>query len=222
MRAFLPSKRLVPALFAAALLLGMTSFAPPSRAQPSADRLVDRLEQKYDGGQALKAQFTQTTSQNGQMSTLSGTLTLKGDRYRVQTDRQTLVTDGETTWVYTPAREQVLVNDYIEDETAFSPSRFFDGYRERYRATDVRTAQRDGAKHHVLTLKPREQGAFFQNVTLWMRASDAVVTRLAVENANGSTMTFTLRDVTFSAKTTAGTFRFDVPPSAEVVDLRSS
>jgi len=213
--------RFPPPLLAvlAAALLGTAGLA---RAQaPDADRLVDRLEQKYNGGQALKAQFTQTTSRNGQMNTLSGTLTLQGDRYRVKTDRQTLVTDGETTWVYTPARDQVLVNDYVEDETAFSPSRFFDGYRERYRATGVRTARRNGATHHVLTLKPREQGAFFQDVTLWMRASDAVVTRLKVKDANSSTMTFTLRDVAFDAETTAGTFQFDAPQGVEVVDLRS-
>jgi chaperone LolA len=207
------------ALLLATLLLGAT----PAQAQttPSAEALIDRLEEKYDGGQALHAQFSQTISQNGQTRTLEGTLTLKGDRYRVETNRQTLVTDGETTWTYTPARKQVLVNDYAENETAFSPGRFFDGYQERYRVTNVRTAQRSGTRHRVLTLKPRQGGAFFQKVTLWMRASDAVVTRLVVMDANGSRMTFSLRDVTFGAETTASTFRFDAPQGVEVVDLRS-
>ena len=211
---------LSPILFAAlfVLLLGTGR----AQAQTSADALIRRLEAKYDSQQALRAQFTQTVSQGGQMNTLGGTLTLQGDRYRVKTNRQTLVTNGETTWIYTPARDQVLVNDYVEDETAFSPSQFFDGYQERYRVTNVRTAQRDGAQHRVLTLVPREAGAFFQEVTLWMRASDAVVTRLVVEDVNESTMTFTLRDVTFGTETTASTFRFDPPPGVEVVDLRSS
>jgi chaperone LolA len=210
------------AVLAAALGAALLGTANRVHAQtPDADQLVDRLERKYDGGQTLKAQFTQTTSQNGQMNTLSGTLTLQGDRYRVETNRQTLVTDGETTWTYTPARKQVLVNDYAENETAFSPGRFFDGYQERYRVTNVRTAQRSGTRHRVLTLKPRQGGAFFQKVTLWMRASDAVVTRLVVMDANGSRMTFSLRDVTFGAETTASTFRFDAPQGVEVVDLRS-
>lgn len=199
-----------------ALLLG----AGAAQAQ-SADTLIRRLEEKYDSEQALRAEFTQTVSQGGQTNALSGTLTLQGDRYRVKTDQQTLVTNGETTWIYTPAREQVLVNDYVKDETAFSPSKFFDGYRERYRVTNVRTATRDGQSHRVLTLKPKEQGAFFREVTLWMRASDAVVTRLVVQDANQSTMTFTLRNVTFGVPTTASTFRFDAPQGADVVDLRS-
>ena len=214
-----PSRSLLKPLLAlfAFLALG-TGLA---QAQPSADELLRRLEAQYNGEQALQAQFTQTVSQGGQMNTLSGTLTLEGDRYRVQTDQQTLVTNGETTWIYTPARQQVLVNDYVKDETAFSPSQFFDGYREEYRVANVRTAQRDGAQHHVLTLKPREQGAFFREVRLWMRASDAVVTRLVVEDANQSTMTFTLRDVTFGVPTAASTFRFEPPQGVEVVDLRS-
>lgn len=207
------------ALFTLLMLL-LLAGGGRARAQ-DADQLVRRLEEKYNNDQALKAQFTQTVSQGGQTNTLSGTLTLQGDRYRVTTDQQTLVTDGETTWIYTPARGQVLVNDYVEDETAFSPSRFFDGYRERYRVSDVRTTQREGEKHYVLTLKPKQEGAFFREVTLWMRASDAVVTRLAVRDANQSKMTFALRDVSFDVETDASTFRFDAPQDAEVVDLRS-
>lgn len=209
---------LLGAIFAA-FLLGTA----PTQAQtsPDAQALVDRLEAKYNGGRALQAQFTQTVSQNGQTRTLGGTLTLKGNRYRVETDRQTLVTNGETTWIYTPARDQVLVNDYVKSKTAFSPGQFFDGYQERYRVTGVRTAQRSGTKHRVLTLKPKQDGAFFQKVTLWMRAADAVVTRLVVKDANGSRMTFSLRDVTFGTETTASTFRFEAPQDVEVVDLRS-
>lgn len=213
------SRLLSQALFTLLMLL---LLAGGGRAQAQdADQLVRRLEEKYNSDQALKAQFTQTVSQGGQTNTLSGTLTLQGDRYRVTTDQQTLVTNGETTWIYTPARGQVLVNDYVEDETAFSPSRFFDGYRERYRVSDVRTTQREGEKHYVLTLKPKQEGAFFREVTLWMRASDAVVTRLAVRDANQSKMTFALRDVSFGVETDASTFRFDAPQDAEVVDLRS-
>jgi outer membrane lipoprotein-sorting protein len=207
------------ALFFAALL---GSVAPVHAQTPDAQALIDRLEAKYDGGQVLRAQFTQTTSQpGGQTRTLDGTLTLAGDRYRVETGRQTLVTNGETTWVYTPSRDQVLVNDYVKSETAFSPGQFFDGYQERYRATGVRTARRSGTAHRVLTLEPRQGGAFFQQVTLWVRASDAVVTRMVVEDAGGSQMTFSLRDVTFGAETTASTFRFEAPQGVEVVDLRS-
>ena len=213
-------RRVLPkTLFAFLVLLVLPAIS--SAWAQDADQLIRRLEEKYNSEEALRAQFTQTVSQGGQMNTITGTLTLQGDRYRVKTDRQTLVTNGETTWIYTPARDQVLVNDYVEDETAFSPSQFFDGYRERYRVTNVRTAQRDGAQHHVLTLKPREEQAFFQEVTLWMRASDAVVTRLKVRDANQSTMTFTLRNVTFGVPTAASTFRFDAPQNAEVVDLRS-
>jgi outer membrane lipoprotein carrier protein len=217
-------------LLSAGIATAQTVEAQPTGAQTpdgqSPDALIRRLEAKYNGGQALQAAFTRTLSQGGQMNSLSGTLTLQGDRYRVETGRQTLVTNGETTWIYTPARGQVLVNDYVEDETAFSPSHFFDGYRERYRVAGVRTAQRDGAErdgaeHRVLTLEPKEPGAFFREVTLWMRASDAVITRLTVEDANASTMTFTLRDVSFGVPTSASTFRFDAPQSAEVVDLRS-
>lgn len=202
------------------LLASLLTGAPPAQAQ-DAEALIQRLEQKYHSGQALRAKFTQMTQQDDRSTTLSGTLTLQGDSYRVETGYQTLVTDGATTWIYTPSRKQVLVNDYVSDEATFSPSRFFDGYRERYRVTNTQATWRHGTKHFKLTLEPREPGAFFQVVTLWMRASDAVVTRLKVTDPGQSSLTFTLRDVTFGVATEPGTFRLDPPESAEVVDLRS-
>lgn len=202
-------------------------FVAPALAQdnPSseADELLERLEQTYDETEALSARFTQTTTSSfsGEATTHSGTLLLQGDRYRVETNQQTLVTNGETTWVYTPSEDQVIVNDYVEDETAFAPSEFFYDCDDRFTVTSVETTTQDGEPHHVLRLEPKEEGAFYREITLWMRDRDNLVTQLKVADADDTEMIFELEDIEFNPSVSADTFTFSPPDGTEVVDLRS-
>lgn len=207
-------------LLLAALLLG-SGF---SRVQAqSADQIFQRLKAKYDSIASLRAEFSQTmtSSYTDEAATSQGLLILQGNRYRVETQGQTLVTDGKVTWVYVPSENQVLINDYVEDETTFSINEFFFNYEDHYKASKVKTARLNGEKHYVLTLTPKRQDAFFKQVTLSMRDRDNVVTQMEVVDVNDTTMTFNLKNIQLNPKLGPNTFKFTPPQNAEVVDLRS-
>ena len=213
-----------PFLSALSLLVLVAFFSgQPTRAQ-DADTVLRRVQQTYAEGGTLRADVTQTTTSpfSGKASSFSGTLTAQGDRYRVETEQQTFVTDGETVWIYNRPRHQVVINDYVENETAFTPSDFFSDFGEHFTATAVRTEQQGGTAYDVLTLKPNEENAPVREVTLWVRRSDAVVARAEVLDVNEANITFDLEQVRFDPSVPASTFHFTPPQSAEVVDLRAN
>lgn len=189
----------------------------------TADQVYERLKARYKSIQSVRAEFTQTTTSDYDdgAATTRGVLLMQGNKYRVETGDQTLVTDGKVTWVYVPRDRQVLVNDYVEDETTFSLNDFFFDYAERYRVTNVSTAQLDGQKHFVLTLVPKAQDTFFTEVVLSMRDRDELVTRLQVQDVNGNRMDFRLANIEVNPPIGAETFTFRPPQGVEVVDLRS-
>lgn len=195
--------------------------AQPARAQ-DAEALLERLEETYNAAGALRADVTQTMTSPfaSGASTMEGTLVAEGDRYRVETGQQTLVTDGAVVWIYNRPQQQVIINEYVENETAFSPSDFFTDFSAQFRVTGVRTEQQDGATYHVLSLKPKQADAPVKELTLWMRDRDAVVTRIKAVDPNDTNVQFDLSNVRFDASVTADTFTFDPPAEAEVVDLR--
>lgn len=194
----------------------------PAHAQ-DAEAVFDRLQQKYEALSSLRAEFTQTMSStfSDQEDSSSGTLTLSGDKYRVETGSQTLVTDGTTTYVYLPTEKQVLINNASNDETSFSPSEFLLNYDERFNVSGVTEAQVDGQAHYKLTLSPKRDDSFFQEATLWMRDRDAVITRLEVLDVNETRMTFQLENIQLDPSLPADTFTFTPPEGVEVIDLRS-
>lgn len=209
---------LVLLLIASVLCIGQR----PAHAQ-DAQTVFDRLQQKYEALSSLQAEFTQTMSSafSDQAATSSGTLTLSGDKYRVETTNQTLVTDGTTTYVYLPAEKQVLINTASTDETSFSPSEFLLNYDERFDVSGVTETQVDGRAHYKLTLSPKRDDSFFQEATLWMRDSDAVITRLEVLDVNETRMTFELKNIQLDPSLPGDIFTFTPPEGVEVIDLRS-
>lgn len=197
------------------LALVAVLFAGQAQAQSSAD-VLQRLRAAYEGMDALRAQFTQEVAG----ARMSGTITLQGDRYRIETAEQTLVTDGRTAWAYSPSDNQVLVNTADPEDMAFAPNAFFTRYPDRFEVSVTGQETVRGARHDVLRLVPREQGLPVREVTMWVRGTDSIPTRVRVRDTYGTTMTFDLTDLQVNPRLAADTFRFQAPSGAEVIDLR--
>lgn len=210
------------AQFAIGLAVLLVTFQPA--AAQETPEVVERLRQKYQTIDALRAHFTRTTTspyaQNANRFT--GEVVLSGDKYRVETQSQTLVTDGETTWVYTPSDNQVLINEYRKDETTFSLHDFLFNFSERYTVTETEIVQLDGEEHHRVELQAKEESDFFKALTVWIRSRDNLVTRLVVHDVNDTRTTYELTDITLNPDLSSQPFTFSPPESAEIVDLRSS
>lgn len=189
----------------------------------SGEQALDRLQEKYESISALEAEFTQTLespySSAPQQS--SGRVVLKNQQYRVETGAQTLVTNGETTWIYSPGENQVLINDYKQDETTFSLNDFLFNHEDRYDVTQAETVTMNGERHVRIEMEPKKQNDFFRTLTFWMRDRDAVVTRLEVVDMNETSTTYTLDGITLNPSLDGETFSFQPPQGAEIVDLRS-
>ncbi|NND73124.1 MAG: outer membrane lipoprotein carrier protein LolA [Rhodothermales bacterium] len=192
-------------------------------AAQDATTVLGDLRSTYDAITGLKADFSQTMNSEymNEPQETSGTLVLMGDKYRVEAGVQTIVTDGEFTWVYNAAEDQLIINDYEEDETTFSISDFFQTFDERYTVQDLTSTSTDGVEHHILALTPTDPASFFTGVTLWVRATDNIITRLQIMDANETEMTFGLDEIQINPEIAPDSFSFTPDDGTDVVDLRS-
>ncbi len=204
------------------LVITFLSIGDQATAQ-DAETVFERLKDKYDSIESLRAEFSQTmtSSYMDEEATSRGVLVIQGDRYRVETEGQTLVTDGKVTWVYLAAQNQLLINDYRNDEQTFSISEFLFGHSENFDASEVTTTTMGGQKHLVLTLTPKKDDAFFTEATLALRDRDDVITQLQVVDVNGTTMVFNLNNIQLNPALQENVFSFIPPHGTEVIDLRS-
>ena len=192
------------------------------KAQPPTE-LLDELRSRYEAMELLRASFTQkTTSPFGdELPANRGTLLLRGDHYRVETDIQTFVTNGETTWVYDASQNQVLVNDYINDEATFSLSDFLHNFDSEFEVRETSTRYVDGEQFEIIQMASLLDEAFFREVTLTVRKDDYLITRLIVVDVNSASLDFSLDDIEINPIIEGDPFIFIPPGDAEIIDLRS-
>jgi len=197
------------------------TLASPALAQTNALSLSD-VQEAYDDLEGLRASFTQLISSDfaGDTTRVEGTVLLSGNKYRVQTPDQTVITNGETTWIYTPADSQVVINDAGNDATQVTPKTFLTASSDRYRITESQSVTRAGDPHQKLAVTATDSTSRFEAAVLWVRQADRVVTRMQATDRNGSTLDLRLGDITVNPTLEDSSFAFSPPNGVEVVDLR--
>lgn len=199
-----------------ALLAVCVLYAGQASAQ-GADAIATRLQERYRAINGLKADFSQSLGG----AALQGTITVRGDAFRIELPDQVLVSDGETLWSFSETDNQVVVQDYASEDLGFSIGQVFTDYLTVFRPTGATRATINGTRHDVIALVPRELGTSVQDATLYVRASDAVPTMVRVHDVNGTTLAFDLSNVQLNPTIPADLFTFRFPRGVEVVDLRS-
>jgi outer membrane lipoprotein carrier protein len=208
--------RTLPAVIGLLTLLASVSVAQDTLS-------LDALKARYERLDGLRASFTQTIRSKiaGDSTQIQGEVLLSGNKYRVQTPSQTVVTNGTTTWIYSPADSQVVINDAEKQASTITPQTFLTTSTDQYESTSTQSVVKNGDPHTVLSLEATEPSTRFKTATLWVRRSDRLITRLRATDRNGSILTLDLRDLTVNPSLSGTPFRFSPPDGIEVVDLRS-
>jgi outer membrane lipoprotein carrier protein len=206
------------------LLCLLLLFAPSALAQSETLTLAD-VTAAYRSVDGLSASFEQVLSSDFARDSMrvNGSVVLSGNKYRVKTPDQTVVSDGSTTWIYTPADSQVVVNDADGENSRITPETFLTASTDRYEVNARTATTRLGTPHVRLDVGATDPAARFESVRLWVRRSDRLVTRMQATDRDGSTIDLRLRNLTVNPErlATDSPFRFSPPQHVEVIDLRS-
>jgi outer membrane lipoprotein carrier protein len=211
-------KRSIPVLIILALSAGVIV-----RSEETAQDVLERVKNRYDAINDAELKFTQHVrfplahiEQD-----VKGTLYLKKDhRYRVETDDQTIVTDGKTVWSYTPASNQVLVDNFKLDDHAFTPERILVAAPEDFAASLVGRDRIGKTDVVVLKLVPKSEDTFVTSLKLWVSVSDWMMKRVELIDANGKETTYNVTALKTNIGLQDSRFSYQIPKGAEVVDLR--
>jgi chaperone LolA len=210
-------RRMSPPSVALALVLAAAS---PGAADPLHDALA-RLQARYEATRTLRAGFQQTV----ESPTLAGTLESRGTvafekpnrmRWDYETpDKQTIVGDGETLWIYQPADRQVIKAPLGEAFQATTPITFLAGLGRIERDFEA-SLEKEEAEHWVLRLVPRKDRGI-GTLVLVVRKADASVEEARVTDPLGTATRLRLTDERRNVALDPALFRFVPPPGVDVV-----
>ena len=192
----------------------------PARADELADALRT-LQQRYESTRTLVAKFRQEV----ESPTMAGKLTSNGtvsfekpNRMRwdyAAPDRQTIVSDGETLWIYQPEEKQVLKAPLREAFQATTPVTFLGGLGHVDRDFTP-TLESSADDRWVLKLVPREARGV-ATLMVVVRKGDASIEEARISDPLGTTTRLALSDEKRNVSLGADLFHFTPPPGVDVV-----
>ncbi len=199
--------------------------APPDAGQDQVvDQILSNLEKRYQGSGFSADFFQSSTLQAMQITdTAYGHALFKRPgmmRWEYQhPDKQQIITDGQTLWIYLPDDAQVTIGKF--------PTFFRDGkgagflsditlIRKKFMVT---MGESPSDNTYLLKLWPREKNPDFNVIQLTVSKKSSDVIQIVTYNAYGDETRIELSKFDYTTEIDDALFQFKVPPGTDVIYL---
>jgi outer membrane lipoprotein carrier protein len=203
------------------------AFANAQEAQQDkkAADILKGVSAKYKSFKSVKATFKITVENPKDKSkdVQSGTICLKGNKYKLEVAGQDIITDGKTRWTYVKDANEVQIDNQKTDENAITPSNIFTMYEKGWMFKFTGEQNEKGMVYQLVELipvDPKKKNIF--KVKLTINKNDKFITAAKLFDKNGSTQTIAVDKLTPNACDDDALYSYNAGkyPGAEVIDLR--
>lgn len=189
----------------------------------SAADILEKVQGKYESIRDASLTFTRHVvfgvTQTRQ--DFAGTLAMKkGNRYRIELEDQTIVTDGKSVWTYSKINNQVFVDAYKEDSVSFSPDRVLVNAPENYTAAILGKEEVGKKEASILKLVPKSDKSNLKWMKVWVDRDEWLMRKIQLLDIADNLTTYEVGSLKLNAGLPDSTFRFTPPPGVEVIDVR--
>lgn len=175
--------------------------------------LLKELQEKYKTINDFTATFRQSTK-TGPVA--AGEFYYKTkNKFRIELDSRTIVSDGETVWNYTPKNNKVIIT-FSDDETnSFSIEDYVFNFPEKCKVGEI--LNDDGNK--ILLLKPNSAELDFKEVKLMINDS-SLIDEIELTDLMDNVYRVELKNTKINQSLSDKLFTFDIPQGTQIIDLR--
>jgi chaperone LolA len=187
-------------------------------------KIIKELQKKYEQIENLSAEFNQLEQfqLTGSATETSGKIFIKnGIKFRLETDDQTVVTDGKTVWTYSTMNNQVLIDRVKEGEGSLLPRDLLFKYPRDYYATLLDVVKVDNEKYYLVKLDPREGvHGYIKTMKMWIHTKSYLIAKIEYTDFNDNISVFEIRKADTATPLSDHLFIFEPGQDMQVVDLR--
>jgi|SRR5688572_1155531 outer membrane lipoprotein carrier protein len=207
----------------ALLFTGITAFSQKN--DPEAKKVLDAVSTKFKTFSTVQAGFTYKV-ENGSgkaLSTKTGTIMMKGTRYKVSFGGQEIYCDGKTIWNYDKNSNEVTISDLDASGGTITPQKLFTNFYDKDFLYIMNGEKKAGAKTlQEIEMTPTDKSKPFHKVYLQVDKSAKTIYSTKVLENGGNRYTYTVSNMKTNAPLADNSFTFNKSkyPGVEEVDLR--
>lgn len=212
-------------LYIAIALLGLSLSLLAQTNDPVAKAVLDAVSTKFKTFTTVQAGFTyKVEDAKGKiMSTKTGTIWMKGTKYKVIFGGQEIFSDGKTVWSYDKSAKEVTISTIDASGNGITPQKLFTNFYDKDFLYLLNGEKKIGSRTiQEIEMTPTDKSKTFHKVYLQVdKAAKTIYSTKVLENA-GNKYTYTVSSMKTNAAMADNIFIFDKKkyPGVEEVDLR--
>lgn len=206
-----------------------TALAQPKpgmgNSDPEAKKVLDAVSAKFKTYKAVQAKFSLSIENTAGkvMGNKSGTVYMKGSKYRISVTGQEIFCDGSNVSTYDKSANEVTITKVDPSANTITPQKLFTNFYDKdflYKLNGEKVVK--GKNIQEIELTPIDKAKTFFKVLLYIDKATKTLTGAKLFEKAGNRYNYTVSNLNGNAAITDAQFVFDAKkyPGAEVVDLR--
>ena len=204
------------------------NYSIQAQVDAKAKKILDDVSAKTKTYTTINAEFTIIieNKKNKTSDTQSGKLTLKGNKYKLEVNNQTIISDSKTSWTILKDASEVQINtiESKEKETGLNPSNIFTMHEKGFKYEFVKEEkQKNGAVYQIIKLYPEDaKKKNYHTAVLTINKEKSQIVSIKIMGKDGTDMTYLVKSFSSNVAVPETVFVFNDKnyPGFEVIDLR--
>ena len=190
-----------------------------------AKMILDGVSNKFKSYKSLSAKFNlKIENQAGKLQgSKSGTVSLKGSKYKIDVTGQEIFSDGTNIWTLDKSANEVQISKFDNSANSITPQKLFTNFYDRDFLYKLNGESKiSGKTIQEIELTPLDKTKPFFKVLVSVDKSSRNIVNTKVFEKNGNRYTYSVNSFLVNSNLPDAMFVFDKNkyPKVEVVDLR--
>lgn len=203
----------------------ITSAAQPPKSMgssdPEAKKILDAVSAKFKTFKSVQSKFSLKieNSSNKLMGNKTGTVFMKGTRYRINVTGQEIFCDGSNVWTVDKAAKEITISKLDPSNNTITPQKLFTNF---YDKDFLYKLNSDAKGIQEIELTPIDKSKLFHKVIVYINKATQTITTTKVFEKAGNRYTYTVSGMDTKSIINDASFSFNQKnyPGMEIVDLR--
>ena len=197
----------------------------PTKNDPEAKKVLDAVSNKFKTFKTVKASFTyKVENASGKaLSNKTGSILMKGTKYKVSFGGQEIISDGKTVWNYDKSANEVTISNLDASAGTITPQKLFTNFYDKDFYYLLNGEKKQGSKTlQEIEMTPTDKSKPFHKVYLLIDKGAKTLYSTKVLEKTGNRYSYTVANMNTTTAMPDNQFVFDKGkyPGVEVVDLR--
>jgi len=195
------------------------------KSDPEAKKILDAVSAKFKTFKSVQAKFSLKieNSAGKNIGTKTGTVYMKGGKYRVSATGQEIYCDGTNVTTYDKTANEITITKLDPSANTLTPQKIFTDFYDKDFLYKLNGESKSGTKTlQEIELTPVDKAKPFFKVVVYVDKTAKTISSTKVFEKTGDRYTYGVTSMNTKAVIPDDTFTFDTKkyPGIEVVDLR--